>query len=265
LKSICEMLGFLFSVFSAIYYFDGPLAITYTMSVWFIWFEGYIIKALFLASSGFEIAATFNCALSIENKMKWCQTKVSFWLWAFSILVLSFGLEMFPIFTLSINEHNYINKYNKSIHFFDVSSNRLSSKLRQFGLADSIIKEIVFLIILLSLNIYILFKIVQIRKRKKRLSTNISNIQNSNRAENRKITMIIVLFSTYFSGHLPNVIFFVFSDGYFYTEFWANFINYVTIFLYVSYSTSFFVYFSFNNIFRRLFLKMLPFVLFNSK
>jgi hypothetical protein len=262
LKSICEMAGCFFNVFNFINY-DKALYCSYIMSIYNIWFQKYIIKALFVASIGFEIAATFNCAISIEKKMKWCEKKLSFWLWVVSVFVLSFGVEMFPIFTFYITESNYIDKYNRTIHEYSIYFTDLSSKLKMFYLTESIIKDVILLLILLLLNIYILFKLIQIGIRKRRLT---SNNQNSNRAENRKIIMIIVLFLTFLLGHLPSFVYFAFGNSY-PSIYWIKFLYYGSVTLYSSYSTSFFVYFCFNNIFRRSFLKIIHFrsILINSR
>jgi hypothetical protein len=259
MKSICEALGCFSNIFGAIYYGDRDLANTFIMVVWFIWFKEYIIPSLFMASTGFEIAAAFSCAISIEKRMKWCEKRLSFWIWVISILILSFGVEMFPIFMYSINEFESTDQFNNTIILYTAYPNSNIFKIGEFGLGESIIKEITLLLILLSLNCYILFKLIQIGRRKKRLNTNSLNIQNSNRAENRKITMIIILFLTFFLGHLPNVVYFAVNSGYRSTLSWAEFKFYGEIFLYFSFATSFFVYFAFNNIFRRLLLRILHF------
>jgi hypothetical protein len=258
LKSICETLGCFFNLmsFNSIT-FKAISAYIYT--VWQIWFRDFIIKALFMASTGFEIAATFNCAISIEKKMKWCQKRLSFWLCVLFILILSFGVEVFKVLTNSVKKFSDIDKYNKTIHYYVLWPTKLLLKSHLFGLVESIIKEVIFLLILLLLNCYILFKLIQIGRRKKRLTTNSSNIQSSNRAQNRKIIMIIVLFLTFLLGHLPNVIYFAVNTNPYITKiFWTKFKIYGEILLYVSYSISFFVYFG-NNIFRRLFLRIIWF------
>jgi hypothetical protein len=257
-KSICEMLGCFFSVLNPIYYLYYDIGY-YILTIWYIWFWEYIIKALFVASTGFEIAATFNCAISIEKRMKWCQTKLSFWFWIVSVLILSFGIGMFRIFTYSIQKFVYLDEFNKTVYEYFTVYNLMVDKFGTFSLAEEIIKVVLFLFILLTLNCYILFKLIQIGKRKKRLNTNSSNVQNSNRAENRKIIMIVVLFLTFLFGHLPNFLYFAFNNDQVYTRFWSAFTIYGEIFLYFSYSTSFFVYFAFNNIFRRLFLRIIRF------
>jgi hypothetical protein len=263
LKSICEALGCFFSAFYPMYYGNDKLKHTYIMVVWFIWFERYVIPALFMASTGFEIAATFSCAISIEKKMKWCQKRLSFWLWVISILIVSFGVEMFQVFIFGISESNRIDQYNRTIHKYYASSNGLSPE--SFYLAESIIKEVILLLILLAINIYILFKLIQIGRRKRRLT---SNNQNSNRTENRKIIMIIVLFLTFLLGHLPSFLWSVIrmsglmSDP-FKALFWGNFLSYGLIFFYFSFATSFFVYFAFNSIFKSFFMKIIHFRLNN--
>jgi hypothetical protein len=256
LKSICEMLGCFFSVFNAMYCLNCTLRFTYIMVIWFIWFEEYIIQALFIASTGFEIAATFNCAISIEKRMKWCERRLSFWLWVIFIFIISFGIEMFPVFMFDIENIEYIDEYNRTVHKYDFSSNYLFSKFDKFGLVDSIIKDVILLLILLTLNIYILFNLIQIGRRKKRLNTKSSNVKNSNRAENRKIIMIIVLFLKFLLAHLPSFLNFTFSNDIFASKFWLDIQDYGTVFLYFSYSTSFFVYLAFNNIFRSFLIKI---------
>jgi hypothetical protein len=257
LKSVSEMLGAFFSIFAAIFYGNQTLSYTYIMVVWFIWFQKYIINALFMASSGFEIAATFTCAISIEKKMEWCKRKVVFYAWVVFILLLSFGIEMYPIFMNVIHESVYINQFNKTIHSYTAWPNYFILQIGKFGLAESIIKEVIFLIILFSLNIYILFKLIHIRKRKRRLNTNILNIRNSNRAENRKIKMMIVLFLTFLVAHLPNVIYFGVNPGYYASPFWSHVKNFTLIFLYFTYATSIFIYFFFNNVFKRTLLTII--------
>jgi hypothetical protein len=256
LKSICEMFGCGFSVFRSIYHSYSPLSYSFIMVVWYIWFHKFITKALLMASTEFEIAATFNCAISIEKQMKWCEKRLSFWFSVTFIVIISFGVELFPVLTYYIIKYDSIDSSNKTVREYFPNQNNLVFKLEKFGLAESIIKEVVFLLILLSLNIYILFKLIQIGQRKKRLTSTSSNVQN--RAERRKILMIIVLFSSFLLGHLPNFLYFGFRT-YHSLLFWTDFKDWGEIFLYFSYSTSFFVYYSFNKTFKRFFLKIIQF------
>jgi hypothetical protein len=258
-KSICEMMGCGFSLFHPLYHHNGPLKYTYIMVVWNIWFQEFIILSLFMAATGFEIAATFSCAISIEKKMKWCEKRLSFWIWVLFILILSFGVEMFHVFMFYVGDSYEIDQYNKTVHKYVVSENSFHSKFVSFALAENIISVVIFLVILLSLNCYILFKLIQIGRRKKRLNTNSSNVQNSNRAENRKVVMIIVLFITFLFGHLPNLLYFAVNGHFGSKLFWNTFLDLGYIFFYLSYSTSFFVYLTFNNVFRSFFIKIVHF------
>jgi hypothetical protein len=256
LKSICEMMGCLFSTLYPMSYYGGSLSFTYIMAVWNIWFDEYIIYAFFMASIGFEIAATFSCVISIEKKMKWCEKRLSFWIWVLTVLVLSFGIGMYPVFMFQITMYSY-KEENEMVHEYAVVPNHLSSKYETLNLVESIIKDVIFLTILLSLNCYILYKLIQVGKRKRRINGNNSNNQNSNRAEMRKITMILVLFLIFLLGHLPLSICFASSCSDEYTS--QELYNYGIIFSYFYYSASFLVYFAFNNNFRRLFLKIIHF------
>jgi hypothetical protein len=137
-------MGCFFSVFYAIDYYNGILSFTYMIAVWDIWFKEYIINALFMASTGFEIAATFSCSISIEKKMKWCEKRISFWIWLISILLLSFAVEIFLVFMFN---SNYTDEFNRTTHRYVVSNNSLLSKSDIFGLIESIILDIIFLLI----------------------------------------------------------------------------------------------------------------------
>jgi hypothetical protein len=259
LKSVCEMMGCFFSTFYPLYFLYGSLTNTFMVTVWLIWFRGFIIPAFFMASNGFEIAATFNCAISIENNMKWCEKRLSFCFWAVSIIVSSFGVEIFKPFMYSIEKSNFSYYLNKTLDEYEVSFSSLISNFSKFGLAESIIKEVFVLVILLSLNCYILFKLIKIGRRKKRLNINSSNVQVRTNAEMRKIVMIIFLFITFVLGHLPNFMWFTVHSYFVSHEFLIDFLDYGDIFLYFSYSTSFFVYFAFNINFRRIAMKIIHF------
>jgi hypothetical protein len=190
--------------------------------------------------------------------MKWCERKVSFWIWVVFIFGVSFGAEIVWPLMYSIKETEYTNQFNQTVNGYYPMSSSLTSTVNfgMFGIIESIIKDITSLIILLSLNCYILFKLIQIGRRKKRLTTNSSNIQNSTNAEIRKIFMIIVLFFVFLLGHLPNFLWYIIRS---YTHL-NQFLNDITecgaIILYFSYSTSLLVYFAFNVIFRRYLMKL---------
>jgi hypothetical protein len=268
LKSLCQIMGCFFSVFNLLYFYDGKLKYTYIVSVWFIWFRYYIIPALLMASNGFEIVATFNCARSIEKRMKWCEKKVTFWFWVAFILILSFGVEIFPIFAFSIVEYDIKNNsFNETLHIYSVSFKH-QSEFYTLGLYESIIKHVIFFLILLSLNIYIVFKLIQIGRRKKRLtSNNNSNNRNSNRAENRRMIMILVLFLAFILGHFPYFLWFIIQRSGLMNnlnlKFWYDVGFCGEAVSYLSYSISFFVYLAFNNIFRSFSMKIIPFRLIN--
>jgi hypothetical protein len=96
---------------------------------------------------------------------------------------------------------------------------------------------------------YLLY--VQIRKRRIRLQNNsrIMNQTNSRQAEKRKLKMIFSIFIIYFLGHLPSSFYHLLPSG---TRSYLKY--YAKIFLAISYSTSFFIYFFFDKNFNSVIL-----------
>jgi hypothetical protein len=131
---------------------------------------------------------------------------------------------MFPVFFFSVGDYSYVDQFNRTNHIYNVSKSPSVVQFEKFGLSESIIKGIMFLLILLSLNVYIFIKLVQIGRRKRRLTSNSQN--RNNRAETRKIIMLIVLFLTFLLSRFPNIVYFVVNTEFDATLFWIKFKGY---------------------------------------
>jgi hypothetical protein len=244
LKSICDTVSSIIQMTVLIFKENNYYGYL-IRSIWSLVFYLYFSQSFYLASGFFEIAATFNCAVSIENKLKWLQTKLSFYITTIGLFAFCFVYQSFYFIFKHIQTKELINNSTVTIFYF-INDSFLYYKTEQnFEFSTSIIRDLVCLLILIILNAFILFKMIQIRRRRSHLQSNSqsANQLNSRRAEHRKIKMILFLFIVYALGHLP----FTLVHLNLLDPIIRNYvIYYAKIFLAISYSTSFFIYFFFD-------------------
>jgi hypothetical protein len=250
IKSICDMLPGMFNLLEPFYYYSA-IDEFYFMHVWYIWFNQYLSNFFYLASGLFEIAASFDCAISIENNLKWCRNKLSFVITTLVIFTFCASFLSYHVFSFSIYLYTYSKidvNGTKVIHKIYSTGNllkyrRLANKLEN---VEKIIRDFGVLIILVIINIFIIFKMVQIRKRKAHLqNTRNVTVIAAEQAENRKIKMIIFLCILYMFGHFPNSINYIFFPR---SEYYIYIICYICFNL--SYSTPLLAYYLFNQKFK---------------
>jgi hypothetical protein len=251
-KSICDMIPSIINALMPLYIINNynMISKTLVMAIWRNYFNLYLSNLMYLASGLFEVAASFNCAISIENKLKWFQTKLSFYLTVTAIFGFCFLFHSYQLFGHTITNTNTTNneyKLKQTDFAFSIS-------FRNLKLSSTVLRDFVVLIFLIILNVYILYKMIQIRERRTRLQNTTSTCQqnqsNATQAEQRKAKMIILLFLIYAFGHLPYIIYYLPIRIYFYL-----YLSYITscseIFLSISYITPLFIYFWFDKKFNR--------------
>jgi hypothetical protein len=244
LKSICDTLTGLIQT-SVLIFKENNYSGSLVRSIWSLVFYLYFSQSFYLASGFFEIAATFNCAISIEKKLKWLQTKLSFYITTVGLFAFCFVYQSFYFIFKRIEKKQFINNTTVIIYYY-IDGIVSNYKYEQnFVLSASIIRDLVCLLILIILNAFILFKMIQIRRRRSHLQNNSqsANRLNSRRAEHRKIKMIVSLFIMYTFGHLP----YTFVHLNLLHDYIYNYVIYYSeISLAISYSTSFFIYLFFD-------------------
>jgi hypothetical protein len=254
MKSICDMLPGMFNLLEPFYYYSA-LDKSYFMKVWYIWFNQYLSNVFYLASGLFEIAASFDCAISIENNLKWCRNKLSFVIPTLVIFTFCASFLSYRIFSFIIIKYNVyeigVNRTETGYAYgvsYLLEYRRLVKKLER---AEIFIRDFAILMILLIINIFIIFKMVQIRKRKSQLqSTRSANIIAAEQAENRKVKMIIFLSILFIFGHFPHSIYYIlFPKSKYNIEFICD------ICFYISCSFSLLAYCLFNQRFKYFFLR----------
>jgi hypothetical protein len=273
MKSVCDILPGLFNIIIPAFVCSKcRSSSSFIMQIWFIYFNQFLSEGFYLASGCFEIVASINCAISIDKQMKWCENKITFILINIVITLLSFGIfsiyfKIYSIYgvettmgytnyTLIINETIVDYEQRKIIqnnYYINFDPNYVNIYIN-INKIEVILRDVIVVGVLFVINVYIIIKLVLIRRMKHQLQSNATNSDNtsqnraSQRAENRRIKMIIFMFIVYFFGHFPTIfqIFFIRRD------YILELVGLIT--LYASYSSSLFVYLLFNNQFKVIFL-----------
>jgi hypothetical protein len=254
IKSLCDMLFGLIESFYPLYGIESwSTSTSYLTNIWYIYLHKYLNKVLLMASSFLEIVASFDCAISMDNSLKWFQKWTCFIIVNLLILIFCFVYNSYILLVYDINK---IYSLNHTVVEYDKHRNDdffFSVEYIYLDLFNSLFRDVISIILLITINLYILINLKKIRKRKNRLQKNRKSAKNAieNRAEiaeNRKVRMIYVLCLIYIFGHLPSVLYYLraLSDGYFTIIFYAS----TDIIYPLSYGTSIFVYYFFNNNFK---------------
>jgi hypothetical protein len=259
LKSVCDMFNGLIEAFYPLYGIDSlSTSTSYLIAIWYIYFHKYMGKVFLLASGFLEIVATFDCAIAMENSMKWFQRWASFILINVLIFVFSFIYNIYIVLAykitkigLSLSNRTVVEYHKKANHFYD------SKEYYYLHLINSILRDVVVIVLLFIINLYILINLKKIRERKDRLQkkTKISKMIKSiaYRAENRKLKMIYALCLIYIFGHSPSILYNlkVIKNNSFQVIFHA----FGDVIYYISYGTPIIVYYCFNNNFKSILKK----------
>lgn len=263
-KSISDSFSQIFMILSPFYFCEKFLiSLTLVMNLWYIIFYWFIADCLTTVSGLLEIAATFDCYISINNRIKWIKEKKSFLTILFLIYFLSFCYHLFYFFMLNITKRVELNSLNQTITKYSVEYN-FKTPFKELNYIESFFRGFVVLFLLLIINLAILIELKKASKRKDEFhsssirsvsSNTVTNNKVINKrklcksAERRKIMMIFTIFIIYFIGQTSYVI-----NNFFSSEYLFKF----SVFLFdFSYSIYFFVYLFFNLKFREIFLSII--------
>jgi hypothetical protein len=264
MKTICDVfINFNSVLYYITFKFDENQKSYFTLFMR-VYFMYYLKYCSYLASGLFDVMATFDCAISINNRLPWCHKKLFFGGISISILILSLGFESFDVVFFEIQKFEGTNDYNKS--FYNYSDVFVGSykTFNDLLFVDSLIRYFITLGLLLFINIYILIQLIQINKRKNNLLSickdNPVTQVIANRAKNQKMKMIFFLFVLYV---LSDAVLFVYYLLAFINDYsiLPIFMNYLGLFgdiiSNIPLAFSFFVYLFYNNVFRRFFFRKL--------
>jgi hypothetical protein len=259
LKSFCDMIIGGVEVWYPLYA-ANKYHNSYMNIVWYIYFHYYLVYVLALASGSFNIMGSFDCAISINKKMKWTQRKASFACITLSILSFWFISNIYFLLGTGIKKNSIkIDPFNRTIVSYKRARRDFyySKEYFIFEVTHTAMRDVVIMFVLLIINLYILIEIKKVRKMKQKLANNNKQrVQCAIRAENRKIKMIYSLCFIYVFVHLPMVFLslsiLVDTNSYFSIIFES-----FCYFMYYShYIINLFIYFCFNATFKQMVIQL---------
>jgi hypothetical protein len=261
LKSIIDFIDFISNSFGVLYYcYNCQMSNWYIFQIWAIWFYNYVEFIAETVSAILEIAATFDCLITINKTFIYCQRKSFFYLFSTLILVgFTLFYLIFPLgYKIKKHDSNFDYNYN------DFGSTSFYSHIT---IIDSIIRDGIFLLIIITLNKFVLDLLKKSTQRRRELSGQVTNDNNlltvAQSAERKRMIMIIATGLNYMIGHFINLAFTIITtlnkelNTFCLHKFW--------ILLYdLSYANNIFIYYFFNNVFRRFLNELVPFYKRNS-
>jgi hypothetical protein len=268
MKSISDFLISFFNAFQYFYYCTNcKSSSSFIMQIWYVWYNFYFGNTVEAASGIFEMAAIFDCYITITSKFRSFQKNLCFFSFSIAVIIIlslfyllvPFGLTIKR--TVVIDSNNNETSFSYSSEFNEIGD---SSVYSTTGLVNAIIRDYIFLFILLILNIMILFLLKRTTQRRRILgganSTNNTLSAASRKAEKKKMIMVIATGFNYFIGHLPYSIWFTLFYYIYKNNIGSCAFIYVYFLYYLSFVTGIFFYLFFNNIFRKLLIELIPFV-----
>ena len=256
-KSITDSMLFISNTFSLLYFCQScESKDSWVMQVWYIVINDYFTRVTQGLSMCLEIIATFDLLLSINTSLKNCLSIFKYK--NFNRLSMTMGLMFCAGFYCYIIFENEIvpNISNGTLIYKIQNTIFYSSTLRNILYAThSVLRDVIGMIILMTLSILIIKSIQNLIKNKKYLLKNIENdsIKKLIKYKRRTIQMIFVTNLINIILHAPICIY----------TFQPNYLTSISCFreltrtlLKISYLMGFFIYFTFNKKFRQVMFKV---------
>jgi hypothetical protein len=285
MKAVHDDIQFIIQSFSPLYYCTTCSTYnTYASQVWYIGFYFYVECVNELSSGFFEIAAAFDCWISIKGKLAYCKRQLVFYAVSAAISVYTVLFYIFFIFNFEIVRKSRVEgAQNVSYYVYEYTDFSRSETNVVFRFMHGFTRDAFALIAILLLNLLILLTMKKTIKKKRELNghmtvnkadlavipsratfstassktrnggesktTNGSKSEESASSAERNIKIMLVASGVnYFFGHV-----FMFVSYCVLIKpsvFRTCFFNMTLVFFYASYMTPFFIYFACNKLFR---------------
>jgi cation transporter-like permease len=288
LKAVHDVIQFLAQVFVPLYYCTscGTYG-TYSEQVWAVWFYWYVECVNELCSALFEVAATWDCLITLTMKFQCCQNNVVFYVTSavftiYPCLYYIFLLYEFQIVKVTIVDQIVDVSNSSGVFLKNVTSSYYTYEYTDFvntqtyfvfRFMNGMVRDVILLVLLLVLNGLILSTMKRSLERKRRMTLTTLNPtvtggnlvqsvgrkrsvatsaatrnQAVNDAERNVTIMIVASGVNYFVGH---VVMFVKNCVFTKPSVVTSCLQGIGVFVfYASYASPFFIYFAFNKLFR---------------
>ena len=248
LKSINDLLQFIFQIFSPVYYcVQCEASRSYASIVWYIGFFYYAECVVELISGWLEVLATLDCLVVITKKAKFVNSKF------FAICAISFLHIYAPLFYLfwlfSLDIVRDTSVATTVSYTSQVTPFFYTNFVKYMRYLHSIVRDFVIFIILVILNFFILIFLKKNTLRKKDLLKGGHQTVSAEKAEKNNELMIMLIGINYLIGHFGSILYYVpFPAS---PQFWNCFYDFNLIPFYISYIVNNLMYYFFNKNFRK--------------
>jgi hypothetical protein len=250
MKSICDLIYF------TIYILNesagiAPDEIHYILFFQIIdkYFSHFMVSLLEAYSIYFEILATIDCYVSIENKHKSLLTKKAFYISTLMNLTIFPFIYCAKLLVYSIKPKGEFYKMVKTPLYY-------SKFYEAFTILYLIIRDFLGSILMIYFNILIVYKLKKMTKLKELMGHNKARLR-ALEAQKKKVTMIQVSCINYILFHIPSVTHHIYGKYHVSYSFWLVFGSFKSVFFNFSYATPFIIYFLFNTVFQQYFLRLI--------
>jgi hypothetical protein len=264
MKSIMDFIEFSSNIYRFLYECSNKCdsSKSYFFQIWVIWFYLYIEYITEILSVIFEIAATFDCYITIINKYEFCRSNSFFYYFSVTITIFWTLFYMIYPFGRVIKDeidpfNNNESKHSYSVGYNDYGNSKFYSIIPIF---DSIIRDGFLFIILVIINVKILIFLKKMTRQRQVLTgTNKSSnlLRNIQKTKRKKMQLIIAIGVNYSIGHFA---FLMQNLLTYFNKFYGRCYHIYFMFPYfISYVDGIFFYCYFNNIFKKFLLGLIPF------
>jgi hypothetical protein len=212
IKSVNDLLFILIQI-SDIIYFCHKCGRHLLDQIWYIIVYNYFVQILSSLSAFFEVAASFDCYLTINDKFKFLFTKNSFYTTILIAILFNFILSVDYILIFERINFNLLfpneTKTSTSVIYGIKYSNYYYTKIHKvLNYIVDINRDLLPVFALFIINILILLKLRDISKRRETVfKQSKAQISRIHKAEINKIKMILVISFSYILTRLPYMIY----------------------------------------------------------
>ena len=244
LKSLNDLFLFLIYILKLFFYCkECESTRSYATIVCYIAFYNYLNFVALLFSGFLEMCAAIDCYITISKKLPFLNSKLFSNILVASMLAFSSIFYIYSLYNYEIKENSYEHFYYKKSAFYH------SSIGLAFRYAHVLLRDVIFFIVLIVVNMLILVEIKKSTHRKKKLTESFETNLNAICAEKKKQLMIAMLSLNYICGHIGMVLFYMpYKNAPFY---WSCFYYYAQIPFFISYITNAISYYAFNKNFKK--------------
>ncbi len=185
------------------------------MEIWYFYLYRYVVFVLEIASVYLEIAATFDCFITINKLAQCCLSNI----WFYTVIFLNFLISLLfytnHLFQRYIEEVPDPKYSNRTLYKLTMTTFGGSVYYENFQVAHTFLRDVLPFGILLILNVLIAYTLQMSTQRKKRLQqgntysrTNII-IARAQRAQRNKVIMIIMTGINFAIGHSTMSVYYI--------------------------------------------------------